>query len=364
MNESNIQKNIVYVIMAGGAGTRFWPLSTNERPKQFLKLFGQRSLIQLSYDRIAGSVPNERIMVLTNKSLVGLVRDQLPELPAANVIGEPSRRDTAAAVALAALIVKKRFGEDAVIVILTADHLIQPVDKFIATLESTAAEAAAHDVLYTIGITPTYAATCYGYLERGDKTADDKGIEHFQMLRFKEKPDQETAAGYLREGRYYWNSGMFIWRTETILSEFFRQRPEHLKLLQPAADADGTPEFESALARAFEPLESISVDFAIMEGAKSIRMVASNFEWDDVGGWLALEKYLDHDSDGNAFNSQVESLNSENNIVFCEDGNEELVALLGVENLIVVRSGGKTLVTTRDKAERIKELVKKLGDRA
>ena len=360
MSENDIRQKMVYVIMAGGAGTRFWPLSTDERPKQFLKLFGERSLIQLSYDRIAGSAPKERIMVLTNRSLTGLVRLQLPELPAENVIGEPSRRDTAAAVALAALLVRKRFGEDAVIVILTADHLIKPVDKFIATLESTAAEAAANNVLYTIGITPTYPATCYGYLERGEKTADDEGIEHFEMLRFKEKPDQETAANYLGTGRYYWNSGMFIWRAATILAEFACQRPDHLKFLQPAVDADGTAEFESALTKAFEPLESISVDFAIMEGAKSIRMVASNFEWDDVGGWLALEKYLDHDNAGNAFNAEVESLDSGKNIVFCEDGREELVALVGVENLIVVRSGGKTLITTRDKAERIKALVKKL----
>jgi mannose-1-phosphate guanylyltransferase len=213
---------LVVVIMAGGAGTRFWPMSIEARPKQFLSLFGERTLLQASYDRVAGLVPPEQVLVLTSANFVDLVREQLPELPEQNVVGEPMRRDTSAAVALAALICRERFG-DPVMAVLTSDHLIQPVDEFQSTLQSAARGATgAGGALYTIGILPTYPAEGFGYLHRGALLAEDEGVQHFKLQQFKEKPDRVTAERYLESGEYYWNSGMFIWSTSAILAELKR----------------------------------------------------------------------------------------------------------------------------------------------
>lgn len=350
--------DLVVMIMAGGAGTRFWPMSTEERPKQFLNLFGGRSLIQQSYDRVAGLVPDERIMVLTNEVLTGLVREQLPSLPAENVIGEPMRRDTAAAVALAALLARRRWGNP-VMAVLTADHLIRPVELFQRTLLSAARAAAVKPVIYTFGVQPNYPATCYGYLERGREVADDDGIGHYELIRFVEKPDAPTAEEYLSSGRYYWNSGMFIWSIETITGELERQLPDHVRHLSRAVEADGTPQWTRALAESFEPLEATSIDFGVMEGAEAVHMLAARFEWNDVGGWLALEEFLDSDSDGNAHRGGLEVLDAGGNLVFCED-ESETVALIGVSDLVVVRVGNRTLVATKERVEEIKALVKSL----
>ena len=355
---SSRQLDIVVVIMAGGAGTRFWPLSTESRPKQFLNLFGGRSLLQQSYDRVATMVPDERILVLTNQSLVPLVREQLPQLPGSNVIGEPQRRDTAAAVALAALVCRRRY-DNPVMVVLTADHLIKPVELFRKTILSAANAAASEAVLYTFGVVPTYPATCYGYLESGDKVADDDGLEHFDLVRFVEKPDTPTARGYLETGRYYWNSGMFVWSVETILEELKRQLPAHLDHLAPAVEQEKASGWGPELAGAFQDLKATSIDFGVMEGAGHIRMLAATFYWNDVGGWLALEEFMKKDGSGNAYRGNLEALMAKNNLVFCDD-EEETVALIGVENLVLVRAGKHTLVVPRERAEEIKQLVKRL----
>jgi mannose-1-phosphate guanylyltransferase len=345
--------------MAGGAGTRFWPVSTEERPKQFLNLFGGKSLLEQSYDRVAGLVPDERILVLTSQRLTRLVAEQLPRLPECNVIGEPLRRDTAAAVALAATLCRRRWGNP-VMVILTADHLIRPVELFRRTILSAARAAVAEPVLYTFGIVPSYPATCYGYLDSREKVAEDDGIGHFRLRRFVEKPDAETARKYLAAGNFYWNSGMFVWSVETILAELARQLPAHLEHLVPAVEHDSTPEFAEALRRAFEPLTATSIDFGVMEGAKNIRMLRAEFEWNDVGGWLALEEFLAADPAGNVHRGRLEAIDAAGNLVFCED-ESETVALIGVKDLVVVRASGKTLVVPKERAEEIKKLVKKLN---
>ena len=355
------QHDIVVIIMAGGVGTRFWPLSTESRPKQFLNLFGGRSLLQQSYDRVAGEVPDERILVLTNESLVPLVYEQLPHLPESNVIGEPLRRDTAAAVALASLVCRRRYGNP-VMVVLTADHLIKPVELFRKTILSAANAAASEAVLCTFGVQPTYPATCYGYLESGNKVADHDGIAHYNLVRFVEKPDEPTARAYLETGRYYWNSGMFVWSVETILDELERQLPAHLEHLVPAVEKEGASNWQQELAGAFESLRATSIDFGVMEGAKHIRMLAATFYWNDVGGWLALEEFMEKDGSGNAHQGKLETLDAKNNLVFCEN-EQETVALIGVENLVLVRAGKHTLVVPRDRAEEIKQLVKQLQTR-
>ena len=353
--------DLVAVIMAGGAGTRFWPLSTEARPKQFLRLFGQRTLLQLSYDRLASMIPPEQILVLTSGRFMDLVAEQLPELPAGNIIGEPMRRDTSAAVALAALLCRKRFGNP-VMGVFTSDHLIEPTEELERAVRSAAAQAAASDrALYTFGIQPAYPATGFGYLERGELLLDEDGIQHFRLQRFKEKPALTTAKEYVESGKYYWNSGMFVWTVDAILAELGRLMPDHLRHLEPAVERDGRPDWEQALHDGFDPLVKTSIDFGVMEKAGEVRCVVPRFQWSDVGGWLALEEHLEQDEHGNAHLGCLTDLDAHSNLVFCEDP-KETVALVGVENLVVVRAGDKTLITHRDKTEAVKALVAGLED--
>ena len=359
MNENEL--DIVVVIMAGGAGTRFWPLSTEERPKQFLDLFGDRTLLQKSFDRVSSLVPPERILVLTNAAFVSIVKEQLPHVPVENIIGEPTRRDTAAAVALAAVLCRRRFGNP-VIATLTADHLIEPVDLFQETLLSAARRAANDNALYTFGIEPTYPATGYGYLERGLQIADDDGIEHFHLVRFKEKPDLETARQYIESGRFYWNSGMFVWTADAILKEIETHLPNHAKALFDAVAFDKTPQWNHALKAAFESLHAVSIDFAVMEKAQNVCCVASKFSWRDVGGWLALRSCLPEDETGNYCRGKTLTLDATDNFVFCEDP-EDTTVLIGVKDLVIVRAGPLTLITHKDRAEDLKKLVQTMGDK-
>jgi mannose-1-phosphate guanylyltransferase len=347
--------DLVVVIMAGGVGTRFWPLSTKEMPKQFLDLFGDRTLLQKSYDRVSNLVSPERILILTNAAFVSIVRGQLPEIPEQNIIGEPERRDTAAAVGLAAFLCRKRFGNP-VIVTLTADHLIEPVDLFQRTLLSAARRAREDHALYTFGIVPTYPATAYGYLQRGTPIGDEGGIKHFRLLRFKEKPDLGTAERYLKSGQYYWNSGMFVWTADAIIEEMERHLPDHAKALATAVSFDQTSHWDEALRAAFASMHRVSIDFAIMEKAKNVCCVASGFSWNDVGGWLALRSCLPDDEAGNCCRGQAMTLDSSGNLIFCEDLDEKIM-LVGVKDLVIVRAMGKTLITHKDRTEDIKLLV-------
>ncbi|NLE74062.1 MAG: mannose-1-phosphate guanylyltransferase [Actinobacteria bacterium] len=353
--------NPAIVILAGGVGTRFWPVSTKERPKQFLALLGEESLLQAGYRRACLLTKPERIVVLTNDSFVPLVREQLPDLPAANVIGEPMRRDTAAAICLGALVCRWRWG-DVPMVVLTADHRIVPEAEFARVLRSAMAAAGAEGVLYTIGIRPSYAATAYGYLHQGRLVKEENGLRHYALRGFREKPDLATAEEYVRSGDYWWNSGMFVWGVETVLEEFRCHLPRHLTALE-AARVQETPEAVDGdgLRRAFAALPAISVDYGLMERAVNVRMIGATFEWSDLGGWLALQEYLPADESGNHYRGRVESLDARGNIVFCADP-QELVALVGVNDLIVVRAGRRTLVVPRGRAEEIRRLVVELQD--
>ena len=348
----------VAVIMAGGTGTRFWPLSTSEKPKQFLKLFDDRSLLQKSYDRIADLIPPERIVVLTNASFVPLVREQLPQLPADNVIGEPMKRDTAAAVCLGAALCRKRFGNP-LMVVLTADHMIEPVNLFQKVLMSAAKAARASGAIYTLGICPNFPAVGYGYLELGEKVESEDGVEHFHLCRIKEKPDAETAAAYVLSGKFLWNSGMFIWNTDTIIREIQTHLPEHWRAISEAVRHDRTPLWEESLCQAFDQVKPISIDYGVMEKAMQVRCVASTFSWTDLGGWLALADFLERDRDDNCCRGQVMTLDATGNIVFCED-RDDLVMVVGIDDLVVVRAGTRTLIAKKDRVEEIRKLVQNL----
>jgi mannose-1-phosphate guanylyltransferase len=350
--------NLVAIIMAGGAGTRFWPLSTSDRPKQFLTLFGSRSLLQQSYDRLLGLVPAERIIVLTNDALVDLTRAQLPDLPSENVIGEPCRRDTAAAVCLGALIAKRRFGERAILTV-TADHLIEPLELFERTARSAVNQAVATQALYTFGIRPASAATSYGYLEIGDKTADDEGVAHHRVVRFREKPDLETAQAFVAGDRHLWNSGMFVWTAQAILEELTRHLPDHVARIGRAVESLGGADWRQRLSEAFQDLRRVSIDFGVMEKARDVRCVAAAFMWSDVGGWPAVAEHLPSDEHRNAKRCQLHLLDAHDNLVFCENP-EETVILVGVSELIAVRAEGRTLIAHRSRAEDVKKVVERL----
>ena len=352
------QEQPVAVIMAGGMGTRFWPLSTRKEPKQFLRLFDDRSLLQKSFDRLAGMVSPERVLVLTNEAFTGLVREQLPGIPPENVIGEPQRRDTAAAVALAAFVCAARYGNP-VMVVLTADHLIGPTGLFQETVLSAARAARESGRLYTLGIQPTRPATAYGYIELGPEIGRRDGIEHFQVARFKEKPDEETARRYVESGNYLWNSGMFVWTVQAIREALEAHLPEHGRIFSRAVDDLGTDRWQAALDTAFQALPAVSIDYGVMEKVTGAGCVRAGFSWNDVGGWPAIREFLEKDGRGNRFRGNLVSGDARENLVFCDDP-EETVLILGVENLVIVRSGKRTLVVPGNRVEEIKDLVQAL----
>lgn len=346
--------DLVVVIMAGGAGTRLWPASTEQKPKQFWALTGSRTLLQLSFDRVHSRVATDRIIVMTHHDFVPLVRAQLPELPVDNIIAEPERKDTAAAIAYALVVVEARFGICSMAV-LTSDHVIGPQEDFERTLFSAVQGAQTEGALYTFGITPTSPATGYGYLEIGETLPTIDGIAHHRLSCFVEKPNRARAEEFLQSNRFLWNAGMFVWRTSSLRNAFERTLPDHLTVLENGLRT-------STIASAFAHLPRISIDHGVMEKATDVRMVVARFAWSDVGSFPALSEHLPQDDKGNAHCGTVEALHAHNNLVWCEDSTER-VALIGVDNLVVVRVGRDTLVVPKEHAEETKHLVALLTQR-
>lgn len=339
------------VIMAGGAGTRLWPLSRKTRPKQLLQLFDGASLLQLARRRLADLFPPECIWVITSAAYLDQVAEQLPDLPPAQLIGEPIGRDTANAVGLAAHLVARR-DRDATMAVFTADHIIGPQERFSAAVLAglEAAERSAESLI-TFGVKPRTPHTGYGYLQRGELVAP--GI--FRVAEFKEKPDVETARRYVQSGEYYWNSGMFVWRVAAILAELERLLPANYGALERlAADCDrlaGTP---AALA-VFERLQRISIDYGVMERARSVLLVELDCDWNDLGSWLSVASTRTPDAAGNvAIAPRALIVGGANNVVVSESGH--LVVALGVDDLVVVHSPDATLICRRDQVERVKDL--------
>lgn len=316
-------------------------------------------MLQHTFDRLRGLVPPERVLVVTSSRFCDRVGSELPEIPRENVIGEPMPRDTAAAVVLAAVVAKARFGAGSPMIVLPADHMIRPVDRFQQAVRSAVQGAVASRSLYTFGVTPAYPATGYGYLECGEALGTIDGVEHFRLLRFKEKPDLQTAEEYLRRGGFFWNSGMFAWGVEPFLEAIERHLPDHARALFPLEEYVGTPAWERQLKEAFIALPKVSIDYGLMEKAEDVRMVKASFEWSDVGGWGALGAFLPTDPHGNAVQGKFHALDAENNLVYC-DAKDETVALVGVRDLVVVRAGKRTLIVHRDRVEEVKRLVEQM----
>ena len=351
------------VVMAGGRGERFWPVGRAARPKQFVDLFGGKPLIAHAVDRLRGLVPPSRILVVTSRDLVAATRRALPALPPSQILGEPCAKDTAAACATATAWVKSRGGDDAILAILTADHLIADAAGFRRILADAAAFAARRPVLGLIGIHPTRPATGYGYVELGGPCAGVDLPHGFRKVkRFVEKPNLGTAATYVASGRFVWNSGMFVWRARTFLDALAKHAPALAAMaarLAPAF-ADSARGLAAALSREYAKLERISVDYAVMEKADNLVAARGDFGWDDVGAWPSAGDHLPHDAAGNAVHGRVETLAAKGGVfVNAEPGH--LLAVLGAEDLVVVHTADATLVCTREAAPGLKPLVKQIA---
>ena len=348
------------VIMAGGSGTRFWPASRTRRPKQLLKLWGPETMIRSTADRIADLVSPERQYVLTNRVLTDEVAIQLPSVPRKNIVGEPCKRDTAPCVGLAAAMVAHH-DPDATMVVMPADHVITNTQAFrdaVAAAQRLIDESPARIV--TFGIRPNYPAQSFGYIERGEAIAAT-GATAFDVARFREKPDRATAESYLATGKFYWNSGIFVWRAETILDALRQYEPEMMNRLNKIADSIGTDAFGTTLEQEFAKIEPKSIDYAVMERYPDVVVIEAPFPWDDVGSWQALARLHPPDDHGNTVVGSHVGIDTRDTIVFADPGHT--VVTIDVGELIIVQTPDATLVASKDAEERIREVVKELESR-
>lgn len=352
------------VIMAGGTGTRFWPASRNQTPKQLLSLVPGGSMIRQTVDRLGDLAPAERCLIVTNQRLTDAVRSELPELPDASVVGEPCKRDTAPCIGLAALLVTELHDDpDAIMAVMPADHVITPDSAFQAAIRQAADYVASHPAaIVTFGIKPTYPAEIFGYIQRGKALQAGPGAAPaYQVERFREKPDAAAAEEYLQSGEYYWNSGIFVWRAATILDALRQRQPAMLAHLETIAEAWGTESQNEVFDREFKAIEGISIDYAVMEHAKEVAVIEAPFEWDDLGGWQSLGRRLEADDHGNTIVGKHLGLDTSGTIV--HTSGDHLVVTLGLEDCIVVHTPDATLVANRHDEESIRKIVKELESR-
>ncbi len=346
------------VIMAGGQGTRFWPLSRQSQPKQFLNITGSRTLLQDTVARLKPLLTNEDIYVVCGRPYLKQVQEQLPELKEDQIIVEPAARNTAACVGLAALYLKNCFQEDKeIMVMLPSDHLIQDVEEFHQVLQ-VGAKLAQSSWLVTFGIQPSYPATGYGYLQLGTPLGDFDGCAAYRIGRFIEKPDQKRAERFFEAGEYLWNSGMFLWSIEAILIEIRNQMPVLHRALFETEESRNDNE---RLFEIFSALDNISIDMGVMERAPKVATVPCRLGWSDVGSWKALEDVWGRDAQGVAANSTYVTVDSRNCLTYASK--DKLVALVGVEELVVVETPDALLVCARDRTEDVKQVVEELKKR-
>lgn len=346
------------VVMAGGSGKRFWPLSRARRPKQLLSLVTERTLLEETVARLEGLVPPERTWIVTNAAYAEETRRLLPDLPREHVLEEPCGRDTAPCIGFASGVVRRR-DPDAVLAVLPADHVIRPAPELRRALGACESIVAAEPrTTCTIGVPPTRPATGYGYIERGPKVGEREGLPWYRVLGFREKPDLETARRFVAEGRFFWNAGIFVFSAGAMLEKIETYAPDLGRLLPHVLEEYGR---SGRIAReTYERLPKISIDYAVMEKDESIAVVEAPFQWDDVGSFAALERVLDPGEDGNRGLGDRVALDAAGNVVI--SGRGHLVALLGVKDLVVVHTADATLVCRKEEAERVKKLVERLEE--
>jgi mannose-1-phosphate guanylyltransferase len=342
------------VVMAGGSGERFWPLSTPAHPKQFPPLLEERSFFQHTVERATRLVGEARVLVATRRDLLPLVKEQLPGFPVANCILEPQGRDTAACIGLAALVIERR-APGARMLVAPSDHYITPFHAFEETVRHGLALLDRADGLVTLGIPPTRPETGYGYILAGEAAPEHPAARRCE--RFTEKPDRTTAERFLADGRYYWNSGIFMWRSATILKAIARHLPEHWNCLETIRDVLGTPEEGRILEATFPRMPRVSVDVGILEQAEGVNMIPATFTWDDVGAWNALGRILTPDENGNAVVGRHVGRDSHGCVVY---GTTRPIGTIGLHDLVVVETPEGVLVCPKERAQEVKDLVRML----
>ncbi|MGL5052199.1 MAG: mannose-1-phosphate guanylyltransferase [Cetobacterium sp.] len=354
------------LIMAGGSGERFWPLSTPTKPKQLLSLFSDKSMIRETVDRILPIISADKIFVATNILQAAEIKKELPDIPEENIIIEPAFKDTAAAIGYTSIIIEERFqslNEKIEVVVLASDHLIQDDVNFRKVLLEAAAEAHENSTIVTLGIKPEVPETGYGYIEVNNSEPLKLDLI-YKVKRFREKPNKETAEQYVASGKYLWNSGMFIFTTSTIFKNFEVLMPEHAEVFSKIKTIVSrnlnSLELSKAVKPLFEEFEKISIDFGIMEFSKNIKVIPVNFGWNDIGSFTALSEIFPGDSAGNIIRDTKTILHdAKDNIIICDNCT---VSLLGVKNLIVVKNGDNILISHKDSAQDIKKIVLKYNE--
>ncbi|NUM45324.1 MAG: mannose-1-phosphate guanylyltransferase [Anaerolineales bacterium] len=340
------------LIMAGGTGSRLWPRSRTQHPKQFLDITGDLTMLQQSQQRLLPLIPLDRTLVATNRQYVEIVTRQLPDIPPENILGEPAGRGTAAAIGLAAVHLRKR-NPDALMAVLTADHLIKKTDTFRQVLQA-AADVAGEDWLVTLGITPSYPETGYGYIERGEFLGMVGDFEGYRVERFVEKPDLSRAEGYVASGNYAWNSGMFIWRVRRILEEMERHMPELYEGLLKIEQDIHTEHAEDTLMSVFPNLPNQTIDYGIMEKAQQVAVLSVDIGWHDVGSWSAVYDVLPRDKANNVVVGRHITPDTVNSLVYSP---KRLVATIGLDDVVIVDTDDVLLVCPRSRAQDVKKIV-------
>lgn len=345
-----MSSSLIPVILAGGKGERFWPLSRKHRPKQFLSLDGSgKSLLQATAERLlplAGSW--DKLLVITSSALAAGVSEQLPQLPQENILAEPEGKDTAPAVTWATLEIAKRYGKDTIVGFFPADPWIEDPLSFQQTLQAAVELAATEDAIATLGVKPTYPSTGYGYIEQGEQTGTCGNLPVYRVNRFTEKPDRQTAESFIATGRFSWNSGMFIFKAGVVLNELYTHAPE---IIQPLADRG---------AAAYASLPKISIDYALMEKTKLAYVLPVDFAWDDLGDWNAIERLLKTDAPNVEVASHV-GLDTTGSLLYATDA-QEVIVTIGLEDTVVVRDRNVTLIVKKDRTQEIKQVLKMLQD--
>jgi len=342
---------MIALIMAGGAGTRFWPLSRSSYPKQFLNVVANKSMIRLTVDRLLKKIPIERIFIVTAYSQVELIAEHIPELSVENIIIEPFGMNTAPCIALSILYIKRLFNDKETLMVLPSDHVIRREDLFLKSLD-LAEEPAKDGYLVTFGIEPHYPATGYGYIEAGEEYREGM----FYVHQFKEKPDIDTARQFLAQGGFYWNSGMFYWELATIWKMYQALQPEMFEILDGISKQWNEIGLDSDISELYARMPRIPVDIGIMEKADKRIVIPVPYDWSDVGSWRSLSEISLADSEGNTINSEHMEINSRNNYIHTD----KFTALIGVEGLVVIETPDAILVARKEDSEEVKKIVEKL----
>ena len=360
------------VIMAGGSGERFWPLSRKRKPKQLLSLGKtEKSMIQESVDRASRVISPENIFIITSEILAEPIRDAL-SIPRENVIPEPAKRNTAPCLALSAAFINEKFGviksEKISMAVLTADHIMEPQEKFEQTLDAAMTYVELNEVIATIGITPTRPETGYGYIQKANGKLSLNETNIYEVVEFKEKPNLETAEKYIESGDYLWNSGMFFWRLDTFIEQMKKHLPsvgDDIENLSACYEGQTNIELkhQNALSQIFSSFPDISIDYGLMEKADSVVVVESLFEWDDIGDLNSLDRTKKADENGNILIGANSVIKSNNCILINETDNEKVISTIGMHNVVVVLTNDAVLVCDRDRVQDVKLSVKDIRER-